>query len=89
MVCVYKDKIRKYISVGVSVHSHNWDFNKNQPKVNCPNRELILKIMNEQVNKYTEKILSFKAEYEDFTVNSLINSTDTAANKISINGTFD
>ena len=81
VIRVCKDGKKKYQSLGISIKPEFWNFKKNQPKANCPNREIILKIINEQVNKYNEKILSFKAEDKDFTVNSLIDNTETAANK--------
>ena len=39
MICVCKDRKRRYISLGVSVKSQFWDFEKSRPKRNCPNRE--------------------------------------------------
>ena len=41
MVRISKDGKRKYVSVGISVKSEFWNFNKNEPKLNCPNREYI------------------------------------------------
>ena len=31
---------RKYVSLGLSVEPKFWDFNKNAPKRNCPNKDL-------------------------------------------------
>ena len=42
MLRVTKDGKRKYVSLGVSVHPKYWDFEKNKPKSNCPNKDLIL-----------------------------------------------
>ena len=72
MIRLCKDKKLKYISLGISIHPQHWSFSKNAPKNSCPNKELIQKIINEQINKYSEQLLSFKAENKDFTVNSLI-----------------
>lgn len=41
MLRVTKDRKRKYVSLGISVNPENWDFSKNQPKAECPNREYI------------------------------------------------
>lgn len=57
MICVCKDGKRKYISLGISVNPKNWDFEKNKPKRNCPNREQIIKVLNEQEQKYSERII--------------------------------
>ena len=73
MICVSKDRKRKYLSLGVSVNPTYWDFEKNKPKRNCPNRELIQKLINEKVNEYSEQILDLKASNKDFTVSNVIN----------------
>ena len=41
MVCVCMDGKRKYKSLGVSVRAEHWNFEKNIPKSNCPNKEYI------------------------------------------------
>lgn len=41
MVCVCKDGKRKYKSLGISTNPRFWDFEKNKPKRNCPNKEKI------------------------------------------------
>ena len=38
MIRVCKDGKKKYVSLGVSVLPQFWDFTKNQPKKNCPNK---------------------------------------------------
>ena len=47
MICISKDGKRKYISLGVSIHSQNSNFEKNKPKINCPNKEIIQKLIND------------------------------------------
>jgi hypothetical protein len=37
MVRVCKNDKVKYQSIGISVNSEQWDFQKNRPKPNCPN----------------------------------------------------
>ena len=56
MLRVCKGGKKKYISLGISVSPNYWDFDKNKPKRNCPNREQILKAINEQEQKYSEQI---------------------------------
>ena len=41
MLRVTKDRKRKYVSLGISVNPEHWDFSKNQPKSDCPNREFM------------------------------------------------
>jgi hypothetical protein len=72
MICISKDGKRKYIGLGVSIHPQHWDFEKNKPKRNCPNKELIQKLINEQVNIYSEQILIFKSANKEFAITNLL-----------------
>ena len=38
MLRIIKDRNRKYSSIGISVNPAFWDFDKNKPRRNCPNR---------------------------------------------------
>lgn len=38
MLCVTKERRRKYVSMGISLAARYWDFDKSRPKRNCPNR---------------------------------------------------
>lgn len=52
MICLCKDNKRKYISIGASVNPRFWDFDKNKPKRNCPNKEQLSKHIAETEQKY-------------------------------------
>ncbi len=41
MVKVCKDRKRKYISLGLSINPTYWNFSKNAPKPQCPNKEYL------------------------------------------------
>lgn len=71
---ITKNGNRKYQYLGISVELKHWDFNKNRPKPNCPNKELISKIILEKEKEYQEKILEFNAEQKEYTVTTLIES---------------
>lgn len=73
MLRVAKDGKRTMKSLGVSVNPIYWDFNKNEPKSNCPNKDLINKIILQTKLEYQSKILEKKANDEEFTATSLIN----------------
>ena len=66
MLRVCKSGKKKYVSLGISVNPKYWDFDKNKPKRNCPNREQILKAINEQEQKYSEQIFEFSAEKREY-----------------------
>lgn len=78
MICVCKEGKRKYVSLGISVKPQFWNFDKNRPKRNCPNREQIIKLINEQEQKYSEQILEYSAEQREFSPTSLIESITPA-----------
>ena len=46
MLRVCKGGKKKYVSLGISVNPIYWDFEKNKPKRNCPNKEQIVKVTN-------------------------------------------
>jgi site-specific recombinase XerD len=72
MIRVSKDRKTKYKSLGISVNPNHWDFDKNKPKTNCPNRDYILKIIIDKEAEYQKKILELKAEEKEFTASTLI-----------------
>ena len=72
MLRVCKDRKTKYQSLGISVNPDDWDFQKNKPKANCPNRDLILKIILDKEAAFQKQILELKAEDEEFTASTLI-----------------
>lgn len=72
MIRVCKDRKTKYKSLGISVNPIYWDFDKNKPKSNCPNKDLILKIILDKEAEFQKKILELKVEEKEFTASTLI-----------------
>ena len=62
-----------YKSLKISVAAKHWDFERNVPKPNNPNKDLIQKIILKTKLDYQQKILEKKANSEEFTASSLIN----------------
>lgn len=85
MLRVTKNGKRKYISLGVSVNPKNWDFKKNEPKVNCPNKDYIKKIILDKESEYQTQILEFKVSQKNFTASSLISATKNTIQIKSVN----
>lgn len=81
MLRITKDGKRCMQSLGISVNPKYWDFTKNQPKKNCPSRELIQTIILEKTHTLNEKILRKKGYQEDFTPQSLLQEDTTYKNK--------
>lgn len=73
MIRVSKNRKTKYKSIGISILPQYWDFKQNKPKRNCPNKEMIKKIIHETLNEYNEKALALIASKKEFTVNDVIN----------------
>ena len=48
---ICKDRKTRYVNLGVSTKSEYWDFSKNQPKANCPDKELIEKLIANRISK--------------------------------------
>ena len=74
MIRICKDGKKKYKSLGISVNPDFWDFQKNRPKANCPNKELISRIILEKEAEFQKQILELKSEEKDFTAYSLLKS---------------
>ena len=63
-------------SLGVSVNPKHWDFVKNKPKSNCPNREYILKIILTKQTELQEKMLELASEQKAYTATTLANANN-------------
>jgi len=72
MLCICKDRKRKYQSLGISIKPEYWDFKKNRPKGNCPNKDLILKIILDKEATFRKQILELKADDKEYTASTLI-----------------
>jgi site-specific recombinase XerD len=75
MIRVCKDRKTKYQSLGISVNPKFWDFEKQRPKSNCPNRELILQIILAKEAEYQTGILELNANKRAYTASTLITAT--------------
>ena len=72
MLRISKDGRRTMKSLGVSVHTKFWNFDTNQPKPNCPNRQLIRQIMLKYETEYNGKILTKEINEEEFTPQTIV-----------------
>lgn len=72
MIRICKDNKKKYKSLGVSIQPQFWDFEKNKPRRNCPNKDLINNLISEKTKEFSNQIIEFKAENKDFTVTKLV-----------------
>ena len=88
MIRVCKDGKKKYVSLGISVKPQYWDFEKNRPKRNCPNKEQINTLIKEQEQKYSEQILDFSSRNKSYTLTTLVETVDSSVKAKTVNGLF-
>jgi hypothetical protein len=88
MLRVTKDMKRKYVSLGISVHPKYWDFDKDAPKPNCPNKDLILNIIDKKTMEYRKLLLEFQNIEKDFSAQKLVDSVNKPLKRKSIETVF-
>ena len=88
MNCLCKDNKRKYISIGASVNPRFWDFDKNKPKRNCPNKEQLSKLIAETEQKYSEQILDYSTTGREYTLETLVETVDNSLKCKTVNDLF-
>ena len=76
MLCVCKDKKRKYQSLGISVSATHWDFKKNQLKEDCPDYVRIQLVIDTEIGKIKRKALDNRLEGKEFTVTTLLETSE-------------
>ena len=76
MICVSKNGKRTYKSLGISINPIHWDFDKNKPKRNCPDKEQIEKLIIEKLKAFNQTILDLNATQKEYTSDSLINRVE-------------
>lgn len=85
---VTKDRKVRYVSLGVSTKPEHWDFNKNQPKADCPNREKIEKLIANKISEIKAEIVELKAEDKEFTATTLIHSISKGRKAYTVSDVF-
>ena len=73
MLRICKDGKKKYQSLGISVLPRYWDFTRNKPKPNCPNKEYIQKIILDKQTELQQRVLEFNSEQKEYTTTTLLN----------------
>lgn len=73
MLRICKDSKKKYQSLGISVLPRYWDFTRNKPKPNCPNKEYIQKIILDKQTELQQRMLEFNSEQKEYTTTTLLN----------------
>ena len=77
MVKITKNGKRSLKTLGVSVNPKYWDFERDKPKSNCPNRTYIVSIITNALQKYQAIQLDMETKCEDYTASEILNDAAT------------
>jgi hypothetical protein len=89
VIRVYKDGKKRYQSLGISINPQFWNFEKNKPKTNCPNKEQILRLISEKTKVFSEQILEYKATNKEFSAKTLIDKVIHPIKSKTVQNLFD
>ena len=89
VIRICKDGKKKYQNLGISINPQYWDFERNKPKRNCPNKELIQTLINDKVTEYSEYLWELKTSKKDFTATNLVEKTKKVHVKCTVGELFD
>ena len=85
---ICKDRKTRYINLGVSTKAEYWDFEKNQPKSNCPDREMLEKLIANKISEVKSKIVELKSEDKEFSATTLVEKVSHPTNTITVGELF-
>ena len=88
MVRISQNGKRKLVSLGISVNHKFWNFEKQKPKPNCPNKEQIEILITNKLNEFNNQIIEFKSENKDFTAKTLIEKVSKPVKRMNVNDLF-
>lgn len=79
-----KDRKRHYLNLEISVKSEYWDFEKNKPKRNCPDKDHIQNVISGIKNQYQKQVLEFQSIGRDYSLNQLVNAVEKPTKDITV-----
>ena len=80
MLRICKDRKKKYISLGISVFAKFWDFKRQKPKSNCPNKDDIERLIDLKTREYKNLAIEMSANNKSYTPNTLADKVETKLN---------
>ena len=85
---ISKDRKTRYINLGVSTKAEYWDFEKNQPKSSCPDKEMLEKLIANKISEVKSKIVELKSENKEFSATTLVENVSNPAKLITVGELF-
>ena len=85
---VCKDRKARDINLGVSTKMEHWAFEKNQPKADCPNRELLEKLIASKISEVKSKIVELKSEDKEFSATTLVYKVSNPVKLVTVGELF-
>lgn len=85
---ICKDRKTRYINLDVSTQAEHWDFEKNQPKSNCPDREMLEKLIANKISDVKSKIVELKSEDKEFSATTLVEKVSNPSKIITVGELF-
>lgn len=85
---ICKDRKTRYINLGISSKIEEWDFEKNLPKPNCPNREMLEKLIFTKISEVKSKIVELKSENKEFSATTLVEKVSHKTKTITVGELF-
>ena len=85
---ICKDRKTRYINLGVSTKAEHWDFEKNQPKPTCPNREQLEKLIANKISEVKSKIVELKSENKEYSATTLVEKVSNLSKTITVGELF-
>ena len=76
MLRITKERKRKYVSIGLSIDPKFWDFDKNRPKRNCPNKEAINNLISAKLTEYNGLIMEMTTEQREYIPATLVTTLE-------------
>ena len=89
MLRITKSRKRKYVSLGLSIDKKYWDFDKNKPKRNCPNKEKIEKLIASKVTEYNDLIIDLTTERQEYTPETIVNTLNNKVKARAVDEMYD
>ena len=80
---------RKHVSLGVSVNEQFWDFSKNKPKKNCPDKDLLIAVIDREVSLFRNQINQLKKEGKDCSLDALVQMVKKLVVRHTVGGYLD